>query len=607
MRDKEEIKILKAGPRVLVKDGKPAAILVLPPKPTPVERKTAGELRQYIEKMSGAVLPITHDAAVVKGNRVFIGAVAGYRYGRPEPGMAGFTLRTEERDIRIHGDVDYGTLYGAYELLEKLGVRWFFHGPLGEFVPKTLDVCVPELDETQRPDFAMRQIRHQYHRGTKDIGLNVQPTIYHSQSHFLSTKDYFARHPEWFALINGRRSHYADAKPCTSNPEVVKQIAANMASLLDNNPNVDMISLSYTDGDYFCECPNCRALDEANVMDDQKYSRRTLIFYNQVAEELVKTHPNVKILAGAYCQYNRPPRDPNIKAHPALALIITHYTDYCNLHPINDPTCPVNAEFVEVLKAWQRLIPDIYLYEYYYSVNGWYAPCQIVPAIRSDIPFLRDLGIKGLHAQTRTTTCIWQNFQNYYIAAKLLWNADADVDALLDDLYTQMFASAREPMKKYYTKINEALANVEMSRHPGRLSNPFQVRLDSHNRAHACVCSLGEIGCHHIFTEIVLKEMRSLLEEAKCLAQGDEIVMQRLDKVEASQEYTERFTALLRRRDKILIMPASEQRRQAAIRLLKEAKEFDTEIKRSRDKWRGVAPEVHPRAFRKLHRVAEEP
>lgn len=567
--------LVAAGPRVLAQQGRPAATLCLPAQASQAEQTAAQELQDYLQRISGARLPIARGELPEQGNRVLIGEVAGYRY--PEgiaAGMAGFTLRTDGRDLIIRGEDDFATLYGACELLERLGVRWFLPGRLGEVVPRSDTVIVPELDATQRPDFAMRWIgRDQWAYRNKCNGpagslpraFNIRPGIYHSQYHFLPARQYFAEHPDWFALIDGQRCGHEDAKPCTSNPEVIRQIAANMSALLDADPTVDLVSLSYTDGSYYCQCPNCTALDEPDVPRDQSMSRRTLIFYNAVAEELMKTHPEARILAGAYHVYNRPPRDPELKAHPALSLVLCHYTSYCNLHPVNDPHCPPNVDYNQLLHDWQRLIPDVYFYEYYYT-DGWRNfPGPLVHAIRHDLPYYQELGCKGLYTQYGL---VWNHFLNFYIASKLLWDAQTDVDALLADLYQKFFGPAREPMARYYTALIEAIGGTDQ---------------------HMCLCSLGGHDPRLIFTPDLMADLHGWLREAQALAAGDRLVSARLAKIAASQEYAERFIAYLDLRDRALAAPPGDQRRELARQALAAIQALYDEIAANPAKWEGVS------------------
>jgi len=54
-------------------DGSANATIVKPASATVRESFAAGELQRYIEKISGATLPIASDGQAVQGNRILIG------------------------------------------------------------------------------------------------------------------------------------------------------------------------------------------------------------------------------------------------------------------------------------------------------------------------------------------------------------------------------------------------------------------------------------------------------------------------------------------------------------------------------------------------------
>ncbi len=62
-----------AEPIPLVRDGKPAAAIVLSPEPSQSARFAAAELRYHIHRITGATLPIVTDASTVAGPRILVG------------------------------------------------------------------------------------------------------------------------------------------------------------------------------------------------------------------------------------------------------------------------------------------------------------------------------------------------------------------------------------------------------------------------------------------------------------------------------------------------------------------------------------------------------
>ena len=162
---------------------------------------------------------------------------------------------------------------------------------------------------------------------------------YHTHFLLVPPEKYYEAHPEWFALVNGRRRqpesmHQQSRQLCTSNPELIEEMAANVIAFFDANPEIDILSLSPQDGGGFCECDACRALDETRPEDEAwhaRYSSRLAVFNNEVARRVAKAYPDKLIKVGAYAMYCRVPLDPAYRPEPNLAIQICH-TYSCNNH-----------------------------------------------------------------------------------------------------------------------------------------------------------------------------------------------------------------------------------------------------------------------------------
>ena len=552
-------------PRALVVDGQPSATVLLPAEPAQREMEAALELQDYVERSTGAVLPVVTDAAACRGHVVELGTRA------PGPGEENEAFRTHTSAGRtsLLGNSPLAVLYAVYDLLERaVGVRWYLPGPLGEVVPEHRTLVLPELNLQQSPSFPMRWIG----RGTWalrnkqnpcDDGFLISPGIYHTQNRLLPHRKYFSEHPEFFALIKGERSAAHECKLCYSNPDLPAEIARNMGRMLEANSNIRLISLSPTDGQMWCECEGCRAMDEEDVPKDKSKSRRSLLFYNAVARELRKTHPDAKMLVGAYNVYNWPPKDATVKADPMLNVIITHYEDYCMAHPVPDADCPLNRRYVQLIREWQELGCGIYYYEYYWKVNWLDLPWPIVHSIRGDMPWYKQKGHQGVFTQFNPD-CIWGQYPAHYLAARLLWDLDTDVDAVLDRMFEDLYGTAAPHMKAYNALLEERTATC--GKHfPGR----------------------GLSAGPAVFTE----EVRAKMHEhygAAVAANTDPVVAQRLEKIGASVEYVDRLMeyAALKKQS------MGETDPQAALDLAGKAlscgESLVAEVRADRKKWGGV-------------------
>lgn len=464
-------------------NGRPRAQIVVPAEATYLERFAASELQTYLERMSGARLPVgAENEKAPAGYRFFIGATrkalqAGVKPDAQTMGRDGFALRSVPGGLVIVGRSDLGTLFGVYELLERyFDVRWFMPGDIGEHIPKAATLRMGTVNITFKPSFAFRWVGtgewalHQRMNvritaGGRDVGVKWQ-WHFHTFSKLIPTDKYYDEHPEYFALVNGKR---VPKQLCTSNPDVVREVAENLIAVLDANPDIEIITLSPNDGGGFCECERCAALDEPGRDWFGKHSRRLAIFYNKVARLVKEKHPKVLIKVGAYASYCRPPLESSWRPEDNLVFQLCHLY-FCHNHPLGSGLCKPgetyqpaeefqpNQEFCKILDEWRRLCPHLFVYEYY-TIGGMARaklPWPLLHTMRSDIPYYRDHGVKGFYTQLGDDT--WHRLGlNYYVAAKLCWNADLDVDALLDDYFDKFYGPAAEPMKDYFMAMEDAM------------------------------------------------------------------------------------------------------------------------------------------------------
>ena len=140
--------------------------------------------------MSGATLPIRNEsaaAAQLDTLKVFVGNVSALPPDSSPPPPEGFRVWTAavngDTSLFIRGDdacsaswpgkshsanndCRRGTIFGVYELLERLGVVWLWPGPSGEAVPRRRTVSIPaDLDVTDAPALLERRYRPTYGNG----------------------------------------------------------------------------------------------------------------------------------------------------------------------------------------------------------------------------------------------------------------------------------------------------------------------------------------------------------------------------------------------------------------------------------------------------------
>lgn len=312
-------------------------------------------------------------------------------------------------------------------------------------------------------DFAYRWIGSNAWAAEQGCNVNIAPGDqkpgvryyqiwggFHTIGRLMPAKTYYEEHPEYFALVDGRR---VKQQPCLSNPDVRRVVAENLIYVIEDDPELGMVTLGLPDNRKFCECRACRALDEQNVPADQKYTRRVLDFYTAIAEQVHRQYPDMPIRFGFYDVYAAAPADADLPEN--CIPFICHFQKYCNIHPVADPKCEYNARFRDIVRGWNKIAEELFIYEYYYKVNWLSMPWPLLTAIKKDIAWYRDNGVTGFYSQSRSNApgCAL----NLYVAAHMLINSQADVHDLIDEFCKRNFGPAGKEMRDYFMSLEQSV------------------------------------------------------------------------------------------------------------------------------------------------------
>jgi hypothetical protein len=363
---------------------KDSARLYLPPQPAGPLRLAHEELAAYHRKITGRELPVAQGEAESKtttGFRFIVREEAAWK-GK-ESAQAFVIEETAEgafTGVTITGNTGIAVLYGVYQYLEGLGVRWFTPGELGENVPRMdaiplhpgrraftpsflergLDfsgVARDHFDTTDpahyenvtRHDYALWRLRNRlmfqrsinkgiafdFNHVSQASGHAILPAVLGPSGK--EREALFAKEPERFPLFTKdgvRARHASGGQICFTNTKNHEQAVASAvafferqaATRAERNTDLDEVMdtfpMGLSDAHGICECNACE-----RVAGEGQWRRDRLVwtFYNGVARELNRRMPGRKIgLYAPYLDLRRPPEDfriePNLVAVAARPL-----------------------------------------------------------------------------------------------------------------------------------------------------------------------------------------------------------------------------------------------------------------------------------------------
>lgn len=546
--------------------------IAISPNPTSVERFAAEELGKYLKAITGADITVT-DSPNPEGKAIILGGHPendALEWSKLDPDE--FVIDVGAQTIRIAGGRlpttfdaegkehphERGTLYGVYDLLEKLGVRWYRPEPWGEYVPLLKDLVLEGGREKQSPAYRYRAGLNLYCYGPDGTAeehemvqlwatrnrLNTnmwtlpkyggyyQQGFYHSYGYYVPQKQYFEKHPEYFALINGVRSSDINAQLCLSNPDVFNVVLEAIVKSAKSNPNIEVVSLDPNDLGLWCECDQCKAMDDPGSRDGYgvSMSNRVSKFNNRIAKALAEKAPHVKVGWLAYNRHCMAPSqvdafEPNTMVQ--VAAFAGAYSDYSK--ELEDPTSQPNKQFLKIVKEYGKLT-TLGTYEYW-SDYTWPGPLPLIHVMSDRLKQYRKYNIQGIYSEMHPG---WgPQGIGFYFFCRMLWNPDLDLRKELDTYYANFYGPAADLMKEYHETLESASEG-----------GPYY--------------GSGGSEIPTLFTEALLARLKTLINAARELVKGCEPYERRIEGVYAGFEFAERHHEVLKLKGAGKIVEAAE-------------------------------------------------
>ena len=431
--------------------------------PGPQTKYAARELRYYLGMMTGIPFEIVEQQNPSKK------LIKLEQVQDKDLGDDGFRLTSTADGLTIRGG-KRGILYGVYEVLEKLGCRFFTSKD--EKIPYCEKPELPVLNQTIVPVFEYRFedtaeiTNHQKFAVKMRInGGNIMERFggsmkyvwfVHSMNRVIPLEKYRDTHPEYFSMRDGVRylpENPAYMQACLTNPDVLKIALENVRQALLEHPDCRLISISQMDNQAYCCCPECQKVD----LEEGSSSGTMLRFINAVATALKDEFPDVIFDTLAY-QYTRPvakitkPAENVCVRLCSIECCFAHSMEQCNdstrgvTHP--DGT---KSDFVTDLQNWGKVCNRMYIWDYLTCFSHYATPHPNWHTLQPNMQFFARNHVKGVFEQSNSKIGGGPDLVELrqYLVAKLLWDPDCDIETHMTE-FLEFFYGAAAPMVREY-------------------------------------------------------------------------------------------------------------------------------------------------------------
>ncbi|MDY2841204.1 MAG: DUF4838 domain-containing protein [Candidatus Borkfalkiaceae bacterium] len=440
----------------LVTDGQTNYYIKTPQNGSSLIDYAATELQTLFSEATGATLSI--DGAGTKfislgETEEFVNA--GYSVSETETGETGFIIKTDDDgNVYIAGSRDIGTLNGVYGFLEKtLNFDYFTKGVYR--IDKKSDLAFTYFDVTEKPSFDYRQVNYAELREdeTSYRRMRMQPAperyvtgnAYHNSIEILTYKrvssgeskdDIVAEYTESGWINNGQLC-YSDSAMRAAFIESLK-LYLNSSHC---NLSRDVMVIGMEDAVTWCGCADCIAAP-SKVMAE--FMNAVAVAINSERESAGKNP--ITFLMFAYYYTLEPPVGVTLNENvgvlfaPIKARFTLGLTD------------SENAMYENALAGWAALTDNLYGWTYNAYFGQTLVTYDTFGVLQENYKLLLKYGVKGLYDQTESYMAVSSGFGRLkgYLQSKLLWNVDADVNALTDKFFAAVYGDAATAVKTVY-------------------------------------------------------------------------------------------------------------------------------------------------------------
>ncbi|MBQ9253523.1 MAG: DUF4838 domain-containing protein [Bacteroidales bacterium] len=497
----------------IVKDNKTEYVIILQKNAIQEEKLSAELLQQSLKKVFSITVPIFDETYPRQSKEFLIGNSRGIKNNKVDFRKETSAYSIVGEKIIFNGE---NTYYSVVDFLEReLGVRKF--APDCEIYNNRTSFSLHKnTSYGYTSPNTFRQVNSTFTKRNKDFALWTKTHLYqetfavgyfvHTASKLCSDKEYFKSHPEYFAMVNGKRVR---EQVCWSNDTVFEIMKKNLYQAMISQPDKVWWSVSQNDNDTYCQCVRCKSLIEK----EGSPAAPIIVFVNRMA----KAFPD-KIISTLAYQYSR--KCPKtLKPEKNVQIMLCTIEANRNITIEEEKQRNTKNSFAKDLEDWGKVSKNIFLWDYECDFAYYVSPFPNFHVLQKNIQYFVE---NGAFLQFQQANCQRGNdlseLKNYLLA-KLLWQPYLNQDSVMNEFLQGYYGKQAGRMIGEYIKDIDSVA----------ISYKDEVGLD----IYGAPIRYAE----NILNEENLKRYDSILQIAEDLSQNNKTYLLRVQTVRLAIDY----------------------------------------------------------------------
>lgn len=446
---------------LIVKNSVPQFKIVLSANPTDAEEKAAIIFQSAIQKMAGCQMDIlkTDESNIQRAIYIMPSKFPSFlnQHFTPEFEIKkqqlikdAYLISSQKDNLLILSGGNKGAIYAIVQILEKyLGCRMY--APNVELMPKKTTISLPVFCAMDKPVNGIRIVngdltqQHETYRNWQRLNDHneefAKGYYVHTFNHLVPWETYFEKHPEYFALMGGKR---IIDQLCLTNPDVFDLTINKLKEEMAKQPDRKLWSVSQGDNFSYCQCNQCAKI----IAEEGSAAGPIVHFVNRVAAQF----PEKMISTLAYQYSRKAPK--TIKPADNVQIMLCTIELNRSRAIENDS---LSVSFLKDITDWGKISKNIYLWDYTVNFSHHISPFPNLHTLQKNIQFFTKNQVNAHFQQTNASLGHEFSELKAYLIARLLWNPSINVDSVMTDFLNGYYGPAGVYIQEYITQLTQEI------------------------------------------------------------------------------------------------------------------------------------------------------
>lgn len=484
----------------IIKNGKSEYKLVIPAQADAKTRKAANEFDAFFSEATDISLEIVEDtqttwsesAKYISFGNTSLLESANVEVSEAELGQQGFQIKTVGESVFVASVGGLGALYGSYELLGKLVGYEQFTANCYSLDTDVTELALPHFNIKEVPDFEYRiapygsAFNNSVFRERMRMFHDQEIYIKNSQVHTMlrtilpikthvkdleekfkngtaEVEDYQETHPKWF-MDTFQQLCYTAHGDAEEYEALITEIVESCKKLILSDPDHDYISITQMDVNVWCTCSACSALKD-------KYGTNAAsqtILVNEVAERIEKwlidenIGRNIQFVVFAYHQTEKAPVKRNsdgsyvaIDENVVLRKNVSVQIAPISANYVDSIYDSENITLYNLTESWLSCADSFAYWGYDCYFGSYLTPYNTYGSMQDAMIRLYEINSKIVWMQGAYNMRNQTGFDDVktYLWSKLMWNRYADVNALIQNFFDNVYQEASKEMYNAFLQM----------------------------------------------------------------------------------------------------------------------------------------------------------